>query len=340
MFPFFLDTQQQQLDVLANNWLNSGAAAFSIWSGDKLLAGWPQGVEQDGPFISVTIQIGETPLGELRVKGITDGSAMRARLQAEAGLISVIMALTSLKSEFEMARRVQLSLLPQNAPQVDGLDIWVASKPASLVSGDFYDFFEPSKRPFNFTVGDISGKGLPAALLMSMIHNVLRDSSQSLAETTPESILLRTNSRVYDDFVRAGMFATVFCGQYNQEHQELLYANAGHSPVIYYDSCGKARLLKADGTALGILPESQSHDQHLKLQNGDVIVVATDGLSDANNPQGERFGYDRLLNCVEMLGSRSSQDIVKGLFSAIEEFSAGASQTDDQTIFVMRCVSP
>jgi sigma-B regulation protein RsbU (phosphoserine phosphatase) len=249
------------------------------------------------------------------------------------------LALTSLKSELEMARRVQLSLLPQNTPPVDGLDIWVASKPASLVSGDFYDFFEPLNRTFTFTVGDISGKGLPAALLMSLIHNVLRDASQSLAGSTPELVLSRANTRVYDDFVRAGMFATVFCGQYDQDHQELLYANAGHSPVIFYESCGKARLLQADGTALGVLPESHSRDQHLKLQKGDIVVVATDGLSDAFNLQGERFGYDRLLGWVEMLASRGSQDIVNGLFSAVEEFSAGASQTDDQTVFVMRCVN-
>ena len=153
------------------------------------------------------------------------------------------------------------------------------------VGGDFYDFLHLDGRPFTFTVGDISGKGLPAALLMAMTRTVIRAKVHDAPTPTPEHVVGRSNKELYDDFTEVNMFATVFVGQYQPLNREMLYANAGHSPVIYCPAGGKARLLKADGTAVGILPTSLSENQRLIFRPGDVLVVATDGLNEAHNEQ-------------------------------------------------------
>lgn len=245
---------------------------------------------------------------------------------------------TKLQTEMELAHRVQLNLLPRKLPVVSGIDLWADSRPASQVGGDFYDYFYRDGRPFTFTVGDISGKGLPAALLMAMTRTVIRAKTNDLPTPTPEIIVGRSNEELYDDFTDVNMFATVFVGQYNAAKRELLYANAGHSPVIFCPLGGKAQLLEADGTPVGILSTSLSKNQKLDFEPGDLLVVATDGLSEAHNTKDEMFGYERLLNLTQSLAEKPAREIVESLSHTIQEFSAGKQQDDDQTLIVLKGV--
>ncbi|MCB9420706.1 MAG: PP2C family protein-serine/threonine phosphatase [Ardenticatenaceae bacterium] len=245
---------------------------------------------------------------------------------------------TKLQTEMELAHRVQLNLLPRRLPAVKGLDLWSDSRPALQVGGDFYDYFYRDGRPFTFTVGDISGKGLPAALLMAMTRTVIRAKANDMPTPTPEIVVGRSNEELYDDFTDVNMFATVFVGQYNSAKRELLYANAGHSPVIFCPSGGKAQLLEADGTPVGILPTSLSRDQKLILQPGDLLVVATDGLSEAHNTKDEMFGYERLLHLTQSLAEKPAREIGQVLSHTIQEFSSGKQQDDDQTLIVLKGV--
>jgi sigma-B regulation protein RsbU (phosphoserine phosphatase) len=239
----------------------------------------------------------------------------------------------------QLAQSVQLNLLPQRPPGVMGLDLWAASHPASTVGGDFYDFILRPDQSLTFTVGDVSGKGMPAALLMAMTRTVIRNKAKSVPSPTPEVVMGLSNEELYHDFTEVSMFATVFVGQYEPDSRELLYANAGHSPVIYCPAGGAARLLRADGTAMGILPKSMSADQRLLLEPGDVLVVGTDGLSEAHNAHDEMFGYDRLLEVVESLAVRPAQAIADGLYQTVNNFSAGQPQDDDQTLVVLKGVN-
>ena len=245
---------------------------------------------------------------------------------------------TKLQTEMELAQRVQLNLLPKQQPFVAGIDFWAGSRPASQVGGDFYDFWQREGRPFTFTVGDISGKGMPAALLMSMTRTVFRSQVHGVPIPTPEMIVGRSNQELYDDFTEVSMFATVFVGQYESVNRQLLYANAGHSPVIYCPAGGSASLLEADGTAVGILPTSFSEDQRLDFAPGDVLVVATDGLSEAHNTQNEMFGYERLLRLIESLAEKPAQAIAESLIHTVNSFSAGKPQDDDQTVMTLKGV--
>jgi phosphoserine phosphatase RsbU/P len=241
-----------------------------------------------------------------------------------------------MQTEMELARQVQLNLLPRKPPHISGLDLWAASRPALRVGGDFFDFHLKTGHPLSFTVGDISGKGLPAALLMSMTRTVIRSKANDAPIFSPGDIVSQVNEELYDDFTDVNMFATVFIGQYDQAKRNLTYANAGHSPVIYRPAKSKAQFLEADGTALGVLPTSFSQDHGLTLQPGDVLIVGTDGLNETHNEKQEMFGYDRLLDLVNAVSHMPAQEIGKALYEAVTTFSVGQPQFDDQTLMVIK----
>ena len=245
---------------------------------------------------------------------------------------------TKLQVEADLAQQVQLNLLPKKSPQMAGLDLFAGSRPASHVGGDFYDFIKLPNKPFTFTVGDVSGKGMPAALLMAMTRTVIRTKTNVDPTPSPEVILDNCNSELYDDFTEVSMFATVFIGQYDPKQNKLTYANAGHSPVIYCPAQGVTRMLEADGTAMGVLPTSLSEDHTITLNKGDVLVIATDGFSEASNTDDEFFGYDRLLKVVKVLSKKPAKAIVEGLYETISNFSAGHIQDDDQTLIVLKTI--
>jgi phosphoserine phosphatase RsbU/P len=243
-----------------------------------------------------------------------------------------------LQTEMELAQNVQVRLLPQTLPQVEGLDIFAGSLPALQVGGDFYDCVYQPGQPFTFTVGDVTGKGMPAALLMAMTRTTIRSKVRSMPDPNPANIIWAANEDMYDDFTEVGMFATVFIGQYHHEDRLVYYANSGHSPVIFCPAGETAFLLEADGTAMGVLPDSLSQNQFLKLRPGDVLVTATDGFSEARSKANDMYGYERLLRLVESLAHQPAQQIATGMFEAIATFSAGHQQDDDQTLFVIKGV--
>jgi sigma-B regulation protein RsbU (phosphoserine phosphatase) len=243
---------------------------------------------------------------------------------------------TKLQAEMDLARRIQMQLLPERMPRSLGLDSWANSRPASRVGGDFYTAIEQSNQSFTFAVGDISGKGLPAAILMAMTRTILRSNTTTGTLIEPAGIIDVSNRELYDDFSEVSMFATVFVGQYQPATRSLSYANAGHSPVVYVPNGGEAQLLLADSTPMGIEPSNEAVNKKLKILGGDVLVVASDGLNEARNGQNEMFGYNRLMRLIENLAHQPARDISMGLFQAVDEFSAGHSQDDDQTVVVLK----
>lgn len=246
---------------------------------------------------------------------------------------------TRMRSEMTLARRVQSELLPTSIPSVGGLDLYAASRPALQVGGDFFDFVCEGERPLIITVGDVTGKGLSAALLMTMSRMALRSKAQFLPYPTPADVMRKSNEDLYDDFARIGVFATVFVGQYDPRTRQLAYANAGHAPVLYRPVDGETVLLQADSTAIGILPVSLAQNQTLLIRPGDVLVIATDGFNEARNPDDELFGIERLMACLDRLAAEPAHAIAEGLFAAVAEFGAGQPQDDDQTLIVIKGVT-
>ena len=243
---------------------------------------------------------------------------------------------TRMQTEMALAQKVQLHLLPQSPPVLPELDIAANSLPAFQVGGDFFDFIRVPDGPLIFTVGDVAGKGMSSALLMAMSRTAIRGAVKMLAEPLPKNILDRTNEDLYDDFTEVGMFATIFMGYFLPGEATLTYANAGHSPVIYCPSNQPPTLLEADGTAVGVLPMNLAENHTVPFHPGDILVIATDGFSEASNPAGEMFGYDRLLQFIDAQRHLPANALFQALHQAIAEFSRSHEQDDDQTIIILK----
>ena len=247
-----------------------------------------------------------------------------------------ILDQTRIQTEMELAARVQMHLLPQFIPQLAGLELAAQSNPTFHVGGDFYDLITDLSHLLTFTLGDVSGKGMPAALLMAMLNTVLRGKAKEMTSAAPEVLLNIANEWLYNDFSEVSMFATVFIGQYDYKNHLLCYANDGHAPVIYRPANGPAVLLPADAPPLGVLPTSLAERQMIQFQPGDLLVVASDGFSEAERVDGEMFGYDRLLQLVDQLATLPVPDLMKTMFAVVQNFSGDHPQSDDQTLLILR----
>jgi phosphoserine phosphatase RsbU/P len=245
--------------------------------------------------------------------------------------------LVRLQIEMDFARQVQISLLPKSPPSIPGLDLSIFFQPAFHVGGDFYDFIAGQDQSLTFFVGDVCGRGLPAAMLMTMTLAILRAEADSPRSPTPETILRNANAKLMALFDQAGMFVTVFVGRYDPTSRELVFANAGHSPVIFRPANGEPRLLEADGTALGIMEKSLSKNHRLGLARGDLLIVMTDGLHETQNSRSEHFGVSRVLKLVQRLKDPSALEISDLLLGKVDAFSGSEQQADDQTILSIRC---
>lgn len=247
--------------------------------------------------------------------------------------------LVRLQTEMDLAFQIQFCLLPKIIPSIPGLDLSGAFQPASCVSGDFYDLITCPDQSLTFFIGDVSGKGVPAALLMPLTLSILRAEIESQPEINPEAVLQNVHAKLLGDLVEASMFVTAFLGHYNAVTRQLVYTNAGHSPIIYCPIRGKERLLKADGTALGIQHGVFPKNHQLILSQGDLLVAATDGLHEARNHRGEHFGLARMLYLVYRLNNRSAAEISRKLLQAVRYYRTTEPQQDDQTVIVMRCTA-
>jgi sigma-B regulation protein RsbU (phosphoserine phosphatase) len=180
----------------------------------------------------------------------------------------------------------------------------------------------------------VSGKGLSAALIMGMSRNVLRGAAQLLHR--PRAVLELVNADLYDDLNRVHTFVTAFVGFYDPRRRRVRFANAGHSPVVYCAVGESPRMLPATSLPLGVFADSTSGEESVRLAAGDVLVVGTDGFSEATNPEGATFGYEPLIDLVQALSPGSADTIADGLFAAITDFGQGTPQDDDQTLLVLK----
>jgi phosphoserine phosphatase RsbU/P len=171
---------------------------------------------------------------------------------------------------------------------------------------------------------------------MTMTRTALHSKSQFMPYPTPEAVMRQSNEDLYNDFTRVGVFATVFVGQYEPGSQKMMYANAGHAPVIYRPRDGEPMLLRADATAIGILPVNHCRNQVLRMGPDDLLVVATDGFSDVRDPSEETFGIDRLMELIERLHAGTAHEIAAGMFEEADRFGHGRPQDDDQTLIVIK----
>lgn len=246
-----------------------------------------------------------------------------------------VIGQTKLRAELDVAADIQTRLLKIHLPRFDDVELFAYSRPAQQVGGDFYDLIADGCS-FTFAVGDVTGKGMSAALLMAMSLAAFRMGVKSIQGPSPTALTQRLNEELYDNLTDVGMFITLFVGYYDSDNEVIRYANAGHSPVIYYPAKGEPRLLATQDIPIGVLPYHEFKECVIPLREGDVLVVATDGFSEAANPEGQLLGYQALLEIVKRHTGRSALSMANALYSAVEQFSADTIQTDDQTLFIIK----
>lgn len=241
-----------------------------------------------------------------------------------------------LETEMDIARQVQTAILPQSIPQVSGVDIFATSIPAFEVGGDFFDVIDRSAESLIFSLGDVTGKGMPAALLMSMAHTIIKAASRNMPFDHPHQVLNRLNHDMESDFSNVGMFTTVMLGMVDCANCKLHFSNAGQSPIYYMPVNGDAVLLEAQDIPVGILDTVEYTTQSLSLAHGDLFVAASDGFPESRNPVGEMYGYERMKNILSASRQLPSKQIAEALLNDVNTFCETHPQDDDRTIIVLK----
>lgn len=241
-----------------------------------------------------------------------------------------------LEDELSVGQQIQLSLLPEECPMIEGWDIAAAYKPARLVGGDFYDFFdlEDDSEQLGLVIADVAGKGVPAALFMALSRSLIRTVAMSGRQ--PADVLARSNRLIYND-TRSKLFLTAFYAKLNLRTGQMAYANAGHNwPLWVHAQTGQVTLLKAKGIVLGAFEQVDMEQKEIQLAPGDLIIFYTDGITEAMNAEHQLFGMDRLETLVMSNPQTRAQQVIDTVVEAVEEFTGGTPQSDDFTLLVIK----
>jgi sigma-B regulation protein RsbU (phosphoserine phosphatase) len=236
--------------------------------------------------------------------------------------------------ELEIAKGIQQSFLPESAPALPGFDLEGFSLPALEVGGDFYDFIPLDSDHYGLVIADVSGKGVPAALFMALSRTLIRASASSIDD--PVSSIREANWHIFQDS-KTSMFVTLFYAVLDCRTRKLMFVNAGHNPPIHVGAAaGGVKLLNAKGIALGVLDEIALESVDIQLKTGDVVVLYTDGVTEATNEQDEEYGVERLTRCVEREKIHTSRDIIEAIVKEVMAFAGTRPQHDDITIMVLK----
>ena len=238
-----------------------------------------------------------------------------------------------LNRELEIAREVQERLFPQSYPAVPGLDYAGRCRPAQGVGGDYYDFLELAEGRFGIAVGDVSGKGVPAALLMASLQASLR--GQTISGSPDLAKLMSNVNRLIFETSPANRYATFFYGEYQPATRQFTYVNGGHNPPLVFRN-GEVLRLEDGGPVVGLFKPARYSQANVELAAGDVLLFYTDGISEAMNSIDEEWGEERMMESVRASKHGTALEMIDELMQAADAFVAGAPQHDDMTVMVVK----
>ncbi|HTS25087.1 MAG TPA: PP2C family protein-serine/threonine phosphatase [Bryobacteraceae bacterium] len=237
--------------------------------------------------------------------------------------------------ESQLARAVQNRIYPSMRPSIPGLDYYSDWRPAAGAASDYLDYFEMEDGHLGLAIGDVSAQGVEAALLTSALHSIVRALRFSPGRNVAD--LVSNIDELFSEICPDNCYATLFFGRYDPILGRLHYVNAGHEPPFVLRKKGtrhRNMRLESGGPWLGMLRKSAYREGVVALEPGDLLVAYTDGLCEATNAQGEEFGWRRFLDCLESGTGRRARELVEEVFTAADEFTAGAPQLDDMTLWL------
>ena len=300
------------------------------------------------PFRKILVGVNAVSLGDFNAKIDLDTkdefgqlasifNEMTVKLQeSQKGMVEQ----ERLQKEMQVAQEIQHTLLPSTFPEIEGYEIGATYRAAKEVGGDYYDFFWVDPTTMGIVVADVSGKGVPGSMVMTMIRTAMR--MEARGNKSASSVLAQVNQHVTGD-MKKGMFVTMFYIILDSRNRSINFASAGHNPMILYRSSTKeVFFLKPKGFPVGIdLPEEDMFArnmalQKIKLEKDDVLLIYTDGITEAMNVKKEQFGEKRLIQVIKDNYQLTPAELVQKLNEAIAQFTNGAEQNDDITVVAIK----
>jgi phosphoserine phosphatase RsbU/P len=285
-------------------------------------------------YVDNRLQAGIFTQGDLDLLSAIASSAAVAIENAR--LYQVAVEKGRMEQEMQVARRVQSALLPKRLPDIAGWEFAAYWQPARMVGGDYYDYIPAAEERPGLLIGDVTDKGMPAALFMAFTRSVVRTSMSLVAK--PAEGICRANRIICEDAEDA-LFVSLFYAQLDPLRSELCWVNAGHHPPLFYHQAdSRLEHLAPTGLPLGMDADATYEEKSSVLERGDFVVLYTDGVLDASTLDEQEFGMDRLKRAVLAARQQSAVGIVAAIEAAVEEYTAGAPPIDDITLLVIKRV--
>jgi sigma-B regulation protein RsbU (phosphoserine phosphatase) len=260
-------------------------------------------------------------------------AAQSAQVIENARLFEKEKQLLQIQSEMRLAAEIQLGLLPKTAPEIAGYSIVGTSIPAQSVGGDYYDFIRIDERRLALCLGDVSGKGMPAALLMANLQATLR--GQTIVSASARECVSRAN-RLLVESTSSDKYATLFYGILDLSEHTFQYTNAAHNPPVHLRTDGSSTFLKKGGIMLGMLTDIEFETDTVSLAPGDLLIIYSDGITEAFNAADEDFGEERLMDVLMKHRITPVQQLMEEILSHVRAFMGNAPQSDDMSLLIVR----
>jgi sigma-B regulation protein RsbU (phosphoserine phosphatase) len=240
-----------------------------------------------------------------------------------------------LEAQLEVARQVQLALLPESDPVVEGFDISAYNFSTEEVSGDYYEFVKPYEDHLGLVIADVSGKGVPASLLMAFLRASLRAAIH--IGYAPNVAMGKVNYLLWES-IEQHQFVTAFYGMLDATNRTLAFVNAGHNPLLVLNPDGTPRFVERGGLPLGLFKDTRYYEYYLPIDAGQTLVLYTDGATEAQSLAGVEYGRDRLVEAVLASRDRSARAMIDYIYNDIFEWSGGRGATDDVTFVIIKAL--
>lgn len=240
-----------------------------------------------------------------------------------------------LEGQLEVARQVQLELLPPRDPELPGYDISAYNFPTEEVSGDYYDWVRIYDDQIGIVIADVAGKGVPAALLMAFLRASLRAATH--IGYAPHISMAKVNFLLWESIER-NQFVTAFYGIMDATNRTLAFANAGHNPPLLLNPDGTPRFIEEGGLPLGMFRDTRYYEYYITFEPGQLLVLYTDGVTEAHNPDEEEFGKERLANSVARARDLSAHELIEAVQRDVIAWTQGRGSHDDVTFFVIKAL--
>lgn len=301
------------------------------------LAGEPQPYEwrctrHDGVVFDLEIS-----LNRLKLRGDLYLQAIMRDITERKKAAQALLDNARINRELEIAQEIQQSLLPARPPEVPGLVVACRWVPATHVGGDYYDFFFPRKELLDVVIADVAGHSFGSALMMTEARSVLH--ARIGPGHSPNSVLAAVNELLHEDLSRAELQMSMFYARLDTESRLLSYANAGQAPPLLYRAGDGVFLeLDAEGMLMGIRPDISFEERTTRMEEGDILLLYTDGVTEAENSEGEFFGNSRLCAVISGHHGRHPEEIMSAIFSELAEFTGARPISDDLSLAILKFV--